>query len=87
MNEQLEEAEQVVREIRNMIDSLPPYDRMGVYLIADNIRSQVSMHGDKGMLAMSLIGAELQLQAAEQEWAEHERTRLMEQELQEADNG
>jgi len=36
---------------------------------------------------MSLIGAELQLQDAEQEWAEHERTRLMEQELQEADNG
>jgi hypothetical protein len=87
MNEQLEETQQIMTDIKKLIDSLPPYDRMGVYLIADNIRSQVSMHGDKGMLAMSLIGAELQLQAAEQEWAEHERTRLMEQELQEADNG
>lgn len=28
-----------------------------------------------------------QLEEAEPEWAEHERTRLMEQELQEADNG
>ena len=87
MNEQLEEAEQVVREIRNMIDSLPSMKRMDVYLVADCIRKLVAAEGEKGILAMSLIGAELQLQDAEQEWAEHERTRLMEQEQQEADNG
>ena len=82
MNEMLEEAQTVVKEIRKLIDSLPPYDRMAVYLVADTIRNQATMHGDKGILAMTLIGAELQLQAAEQEWAEHERNQLAEQEAQ-----
>ncbi len=79
MNEQLEEAEQVVRA-RNMIDSLPSMKRMDVYLVADCIRKLVAAEGEKGILAMSLIGAELQLQDAEQEWAEHERMQLAEQE-------
>jgi len=79
MNEQLEEAEQVVRA-RNMIDSLPSMKRMDVYLVADCIRKLVAAEGEKGTLAMSLIGAELQLQDAEQEWAEHERMQLAEQE-------
>ena len=57
------------------------YDRMAVYLIADNIRNLVAAEGEKGMLALSLIGAEFQLQAAEHEWAEHERNQLAEQEL------
>ena len=81
MNEQLEEAQQVVNAIRKLIDSLPPMQRMDVYLIADCIRKLVVAEGEKGMLAMSLIGAELQLQAAEQEWAEHERMQLAEQEV------
>lgn len=80
MNEQLEEAQQVVNAIRKLIDSLPPMQRMDVYLIADCIRELVIAEGEKGMLAMSLIGAELQLQDAEQEWAEHERMQLAEQE-------
>lgn len=80
MNEYLEEAEQTVKEIRNLIDSLPPMRRMDVYLVADSIRRLVTAEGEKGMLAMTLIGAELQLQAAEQEWAEHERMQLAEQE-------
>lgn len=73
MSEYLEQAEQTVKEIRNLIDSLPPMRRMDVYLVADSIRRLVTAEGEKGMLAMTLIGAELQLQAAEQEWAEHER--------------
>ena len=81
MNEYLEEAEQTVKEIRNLIDSLPPMRRMDVYLVADSIRRLVTAEGEKGMLAMTLIGAELQLQAAEQEWAEHERIQLAEQEV------
>ena len=81
MNEYLEEAEQTVKEIRNLIDSLPPMRRMDVYLVADSIRRLVTAEGEKGMLAMTLIGAELQLQAAEQEWAEHERMQLAEQEV------
>ena len=81
MNEQLEEAQLVVAEIRNLIDSLPPMQRMDVYLVADSIRRLVTAEGEKGMLAMTLIGAELQLQAAEQEWAEHERIQLAEQEV------
>ena len=80
MNEQLEEAQLVVAEIRKLIDSLPPMKRMDVYLVADSIRRLVTAEGEKGMLAMTLIGAELQLQAAEQEWAEHERMQLAEQE-------
>ena len=80
MNEQLEEAEQVVGEIRNMIDSLPYMKRMDVYLVADCIRKLVAAEGEKGILAISLIGAEFQLQDAEQEWAEHERMQLAEQE-------
>lgn len=80
MNEQLEEAQRVVAEIRKLIDSLPPMQRMDVYLVADIIRKLVAAEGEKGILAMSLIGAELQLQDAEQEWAEHERIRLAEQE-------
>lgn len=67
MNEQLEEAQQVVAEIRKLIDSLPPMQRMDVYLVADCIRKLAAAEGEKGMLAMTLIGAELQLQAAEQE--------------------
>ena len=81
MNEQLEEAQRVVAEIRKLIDSLPPMRRMDVYLVADSIRRLVTAEGEKGMLAMTLIGAELQLQAAEQEWAEHERIQLAEQEV------
>lgn len=80
MNEMLEEAEQVVATIRNMIDSLPPMKRMDVYLVAEVIRNLVTAEGEKGMLALSLIGAELQLQDAEREWNEHERSRLAEQE-------
>ena len=67
MNEQLEEAQLVVAEIRKLIDSLPPMKRMDVYLVADCIRKLVAAEGEKGILAMSLIGAELQLQDAEQE--------------------
>ena len=81
MNEQLEEAQRVVAEIRKLIDSLPPMQRMAVYLVADIIRNLVAAEADKGMLAMTLIGAELQLQDAEQEWAEHERIQLDEQEV------
>ena len=81
MNEQLEEAQRVVAEIRKLIDSLPPMQRMAVYLVADIIRKLVAAEADKGMLAMTLIGAELQLQDAEQEWAEHERIQLDEQEV------
>lgn len=80
MSEYLEQAEQTVKEIRNLIDSLPPMRRMDVYLVADSIRRLVTAEGEKGMLAMTLIGAELQLQDAEQEWAEHERMQLAEQE-------
>ncbi len=80
MNEMLEEAQTVVNEIRKLIDSLPPMKRMDVYLVADCIRKLVTVEGEKGMLAMTLIGAELQLQAAEQEWAEHERNQLAKQE-------
>ncbi len=82
MNEQLEEAQQVVTEIRKLIDSLPPMKRMDVYLVADCIRQLAAAEGEKGVLAMTLIGAELQLQVAEQEWAEHERIQLAEQEAQ-----
>lgn len=80
MNEYLEEAQQAVDGINKLIDSLPPYRKMAVGLIADNIRSLVQMHGENGLLAMTLIGAELQLQVAEQEWAEHERIQGAEQE-------
>ena len=80
MNAQLEEAQQVVAEINKLIDRLPPFRNKVVNLIADDIRTQVQMHGENGLLAMTLIGAELQLQAAEQEWAEHELNRLAEQE-------
>jgi len=80
VNEQLEEEQQVVNAIRKMIDSLPPTQRMDVYLVADCIRKLVAAEGEKGILAVSLIGAELQLQDAEQEWAEHERMQLAEQE-------
>ena len=62
-----------------MIDSLPYMKRMNVYLVADCIRKLVAAEGEKGILAISLIGAEFQLQDAEQEWDEHERMRLAEQ--------
>jgi len=82
VNEQLEEAQAVVDAIKALIDDLPPYRKMAVGLIADSIRSLVLIHGENGLLAMTLIGAELQLQVAEQEWAEHERIQLAEQEAQ-----
>lgn len=80
MNEYLEETQKTVDEIKELIASLPPRDQMVVAWVAADIQALVSRHGENGLLALTLVGAELQLQAAEQEWAEHERNQLAEQE-------
>lgn len=67
MDEYLEESQKTVAAITELIDDMPPYRKMRVGLIADNIRSQVSMHGEDGLLALTLVGAELQLAAAKSE--------------------
>lgn len=49
---------------------------------ASDLHAMLSRFGNLGRLALALVGAEVQLQDAEQEWAEHERIQLAEQEAQ-----
>ena len=81
MNEQLEEAQQVVADIKALIETLPPRDRMVIEWRVSDLHSMLSRFGHLGRLALALVGAEVQLQDAEQEWAEHERIQLDEQEV------
>lgn len=80
MNEYLEETQKIVDKIKALIESMSPRDQMVVSWVATDIRALVARHGENGLTALALVGAELQLQAAEQEWAEHERNQLAEQE-------
>lgn len=80
MNEQLEEAMQTLAEIKALIATLPSRDQMIVEWRASDLHAMLSRFGNLGRLALALVGAEIQLQDVEQEWAEHERMRLAEQE-------
>lgn len=81
MNE-LEEAMQTVAEIKALIATLPPRDQMVIEWRVSDLHAMLSRFGNLGRLALALVGAEVQLQDAEQEWAEHERIQLAEQEAQ-----
>ncbi|MCU0502515.1 MAG: hypothetical protein MUC51_12275 [Anaerolineae bacterium] len=80
MNEQLEEAQQTVAEIRALIGTLPIRDRMIIDWRVSDLHAMLSRFGHLGRLALALCSAEIQLQDAEEEWAEHERRQLAEQE-------
>ena len=45
--------------IRGAIASLPEADRQGVELAAAKLREVVKAHNDHGLMAMALVGAEL----------------------------
>ena len=79
MNEQLEEAMQTLAEIKALIETLPPRDKMIIEWRVSDLHAMLSRFGNLGRLALALVGAEVQLQDAEQEWDEHERMRLAEQ--------
>lgn len=67
MNEYLEETQKTVDEIKALIAAMSPRDQLVVARVAADIRALVARHGENGLLALTLIGAELQLRAAEQE--------------------
>jgi len=81
MNEQLEEAMQTVADVKALIATLPPRDQMIIEWRVSDLHSMLFRFGNLGILALALFGAEVQLQDAEQEWAEHERIQLDEQEV------
>ena len=80
MNEQLEEAMQTVAEIKALIATLPLRDQMIIEWRVSDLHAMLSRFGNLGRVALALVGAEVQLQDAEQEWAEHERNQLAKQE-------
>ncbi len=80
MNAQLEEAMQTVAEIKALIATLPLRDQMIIEWRVSDLHAMLSRFGNLGRVALALVGAEVQLQDAEQEWAEHERNQLAKQE-------
>lgn len=53
------EAQQLLLVIRGAIYALPDADRQGVELAATKLREVVKAHNDHGLMAMALVGAEL----------------------------
>ena len=45
--------------IKGVIADLPDADRQGVLLAAAKLREVVALHNDHGLMAMALVGAEL----------------------------
>ena len=80
MTAQLEEAMQTVAEIKALIATLPLRDQMIIEWRVSDLHAMLSRFGNLGRVALALVGAEVQLQDAEQEWAEHERNQLAKQE-------
>lgn len=55
----MNQAQQLLLMVRGAIASLPEADRQGVELAAAKLREVVAQHNDHGVMAMALVGAEM----------------------------
>lgn len=52
--------QQALLLIRGVIAGLPEADRQGIELAAAKLREVVAQHNDHGVMAMALVGAEME---------------------------